>query len=561
MNQTVLKELTFNNLLEYSCELYKNNTLSTNLGANSYTYAEFYEKVHDLTKMLIDQGVQKGDRVALLCGNRAEWSMAYFSIVNMGAVVVPILMDFHANEIRHIIRHSEAKGIFISQNKMEVLDDVSESALEFVIHMEDLSLSVYKENSTLSKIITSSSQKIKEVITKIKKLNDDIKEDDIAVILYTSGTTGQSKGVMLSHKNLVSQPLSAKKLMDFKESDVFLSLLPLAHTFESTIGFLVPFFNGSSVVYIDKTPTPKIILDAMAKVRPTFILMVPLIIEKIFKNKILPQLQKNAIMRFFYSIRFFQKILHKIAGKKLIESFGGRVRFVGIGGAKLSVFVEQFLFDAEFPYAIGYGLTESAPLIAGMTPLMQKKVGSCGRVIENCEIKLDYNVSTNKDEGELLVKGPNIMQGYYKDEQRTNETIVDGWFKTGDLAIVDDDGYIFITGRSKNVIVGPSGENIYPEAIESVINLNEYVLESLVYDDGGRLVARVHLDYEKLDEKFKNEQADSAVHEKIEEFLEQLRVDVNKNVSSFSKIVKFIEQSEPFVMTPTKKIKRYLYTR
>ncbi|MCV6607573.1 MAG: AMP-binding protein, partial [Campylobacterales bacterium] len=323
--------------------------------------------------------------------------------------------------------------------------------------------------------------------------------------------------------------------------------------FECSIGFLIPLIYGSQIQYIEKPPTPKILVDALGKVRPTFMVSVPLIIEKIFKNKIYPNLTKNIALRTAYKVPMIRKKLHKVAGKKLIETFGGRLHFFGIGGAKISAQVEAFLDEADFPYTIGYGLTETSPLLSG-TVAQYRRLRSAGTMLHG----LEYRINENK---ELVVKGPNIMMGYYKDEERTKEVLEDGWFNTGDLGVIDQDGYLFIEGRSKNVIVGPSGENIYPEQIESKLNDYEFVLESVVYLDSNRLQARVHLDYEKLDEKFNTDNVpDSQVEQKIQELLEEIRIDLNESVSSFSKIMKFIEQREPFVKTATKKIKRYLYT-
>ncbi|MEN8304182.1 MAG: AMP-binding protein, partial [Campylobacterota bacterium] len=384
-------------------------------------------------------------------------------------------------------------------------------------------------------------------------------EDDIASLLYTSGTTGHSKGVMLSHKNLVTNAMSAHIQLDISEDDTFLSILPLAHTLECTVGLAIPILHGSCVYYIDKTPTPSVLLKSFGIVRPTMMLSVPLIIEKIYKNKVLPKFTGSLIMKTLYGIPFFRKKLNVIAGKKLIETFGGRLKFFGIGGAPLSPFVEKFLIEAKFPYIVGYGLTETAPLLSGSVSGGRIKAGSAGIPTAGVELAIkDKNPETGI--GEIIAKSPSVMLGYYKDEQQSAEVMEDGWFLTGDLGYIDEDGFLFISGRSKNVIIGPAGENIYPEQIESVINQNEAVMDSLMMEQGGKLVARVHLDYELIDKMFEAENAPEAeVRQKIADFLEEMRVDVNSQISSFSRMVRFIEQIEPFVKTPTKKIKRYLY--
>jgi len=375
-------------------------------------------------------------------------------------------------------------------------------------------------------------------------------EDDLATLIYTSGTTGNSKGVMLSHKNLVTNALSAHKHVKIHRDDVWLSILPLAHTFECTVGLTVPLLHGSSVYYVDKVPTPSVLMKAFKVVRPTMMVSVPLIIEKIYKNKVLPTFTKSFIMKTLYKIGFIRKILNKIAGKKLLESFGGRLRFFGIGGAGISKYVEQFLIEAEFPYIVGYGLTETAPLLAGSVLGDKIRPHSTGIAMAGVELKI-RNKDPKTGNGEIIAKSPSVMMGYYKDEEQTAEVMEDGWFLTGDLGYIDEDGYLFINGRSKNVLIGQGGENIYPEQIEATINQQNGVLDSLVMHKNEQLIAKVHLDYELLDEDAK---------EDVEKLLEDMRKDVNTQVSSFSKILKFVEQKEEFVKTPTKKIKRYLYT-
>lgn len=403
-------------------------------------------------------------------------------------------------------------------------------------------------------------QRTREMTQRISNSVEKPQEDDLAAIIYTSGTTGHSKGVMLSHKNLVTNALSAYNKVTITKEDVFLSILPLAHTFECTAGFIVPILHGSSIYYIDKVPTPSVLLKAFEVVKPTMMFSVPLIMEKIYKNKILPKFTGSFIMRLLYKIPIIRKILNSIAGKKLFKSFGGRLRFFGIGGAGLSPFVEQFLIEAGFPYVIGYGLTETSPLIAGSKLGEKPRFKSTGTPFGGVSIKIkDKDPQTG--EGEIVVQSPSVMLGYYKDEAKTAEIMEDGWFLTGDLGYIDDDGYLYISGRSKNVIIGSGGENIFPEQIEAIINQQEAVLDSLVLQQEDKLIARIHLDYELLDKKFRaNTNPDAKVKEEINAFLEQMRNEVNSQLASYSKIVKFVEQIEPFVKTPTKKIKRYLYT-
>jgi len=545
-----LDNFTLPALLERSVNLYRDNNALSKVSQEPMTYSDLHAHVFTMIALLKANGIKKGDKVALLSENMPNWAVAYFSVTYFGAVIVPILPDFHPADVQHIIRHSEAKAVFVSNKHLQTIEEIEESNLTFVIRLDDLTLI---DELTNHSYIAKIQQRIAS-----KELPQPA-EDDMAALLYTSGTTGHSKGVMLSHKNLVTNAMSAYKNISILPQDTFLSILPLAHTLECTVGMIVPILHGADVVYIDKTPTPNVLIKAFGIVKPTMMLSVPLIIEKIYKNKILPKFTGSAVMRFLYNIPFVRKKLNKIAGKKLIETFGGRLRFFGIGGAPLARYVEEFLKEAEFPYIIGYGLTETAPLIAGTRMGMPIKIGSTGLPMVGVEVKINDPREDN-GEGEIYVKSPSVMLGYYKDEQQTKEVMEDGWFKTGDLGYIDADGYLFISGRSKNMILGPSGENIYPEQIEAIINEHETVLDSLVLLKEGKLIARIHLDYELIDKMFKADNTpESEVKEKINKLLEEMRIETNKKLASFSKITKFVEQIEPFVKTPTKKIKRYLY--
>ena len=548
-----LENFTLPALLNRSVELYKDASVFSKVAQEPMTYEEFDQKVKDMILLLKENGISKGDKVALLSENMPNWGVAYFAVTYFGGVIVPILPDFHPSDVHHIIRHSEAKAMFVSKKHLQTIEELENSELKFVIKLDDLTL--VDEMTNHSYI-----QKLGKKLEKMNLLKQISKpqEDDMAALLYTSGTTGHSKGVMLSHKNLVTNAMSAYKNVTITHEDVFLSILPLAHTLECTVGMIIPVLHGSHVVYIDKTPTPNVLIKAFSIVKPTMMLSVPLIIEKIYKNKVLPKFTNSFVMRTLYSIPFVRKQLNKVAGKKLIETFGGRLRFFGIGGAPLSGYVEKFLAEANFPYIIGYGLTETSPLISGTRIGDKVRIGSAGLPMVGVEIKIkDPN---EEGEGEIIVKSPSVMLGYYKDEKQTAEVMEDDWFLTGDLGYLDEDGYLFISGRSKNMILGPSGENIYPEQIESLINEHETVADSLVVQIDGKLVARIHLDYELIDKMFKaHNEPDAVVKQKIEEHLETMRQETNEKLASYSKITKFIEQIEPFVKTPTKKIKRYLY--
>ncbi len=554
-----LENFTLRALLERSVSLYGENAALSKVAQEPMNYIELNEKVQEMIILLQNNGISKGDKVVLLSENMPNWAVAYFAVTYFGAVIVPVLPDFHVSDVHHIIRHSEAKAVFVSQKHLSTIEELSKSDLKFVIELDSL---VELDEFTNHGYMT----KIKQSLNSIEKISSHMKdtipdEEDMAALLYTSGTTGHSKGVMLSHKNLVTNAMSAYKNIDIKPDDVFLSILPLAHTLECTVGLIIPLLHGSSVVYIDKTPTPSVLLKAFGIVKPTMMVSVPLIIEKIYKNKILPKFTSSFLMRNIYKIPFARKKLNLVAGKKLIETFGGRIRFFGIGGAGISPYVEEFLKEANFPYIIGYGLTETSPLIAGGRIGEPIKLRSTGIPMVGVEVKI-VKEDEEQDEGEIYVKSPSVMLGYYKDEDQTKEVMEDGWFKTGDLGYLDEDNYLFISGRSKNVIIGSGGENIYPEQIEATINQHEAVLDSLVMERvDGKLIAKVHLDYELVDKMFKaDSKPDAQVKADIEALLEEMRVDVNSKISSYSRMVQFVEQIDPFVKTPTKKIKRYLYT-
>jgi Long-chain acyl-CoA synthetases (AMP-forming) len=554
-----LENFTMKELFERSVALYGDKNALGFISQTPITYAQMAQQVSKMSLLLQEHGIRKGDKVAILSENMPNWGIAYLSISIIGAVVVPILPDFHPSEVKHILRHSEAKGIFISLKYHGVLEDSHAPELEFAINIENLEfLEDFRESGYLAQL----KQKVKEKIHNHHAHHDTTpQEEDICAIIYTSGTTGHSKGVMLSHKNIVTNAMSTHSVVKITPDDVFFSVLPLAHTFECTVGFIVPLLHGACVYYSNKAPTPSVLLRAFESVKPTMMLSVPLIIEKIYKNKVLSKMNESFWTRNLYKFPLFRKQLNKIAGKKLLEVFGGRLKFYGIGGAALPAYVEEFLYEASFPYVVGYGLTETAPLLAGTPMDKPTKVRSTGPAMYGVELKIK-NPDPATGLGEICAKSPSIMRGYYKDEEKTKEVFdEEGWFLTGDLGSIDEEGYLFIRGRSKNVIVGPSGENIYPEQIESIINRHELVLESLVLEADGKLVARIHLDYELIDKMFESHKnSDAHVKEEITKLLETMRTEFNTQLASFNKLVKCVEQIEPFVKTPTKKIKRYLYT-
>lgn len=559
-----LEKFTFRHLLQRSAETFPDKPALTFVDGEPLTYSQLAGQAEELSIFLHEKGIARGDRVALLSENMPNWVVAYFAITTMGAVVVPILTDFHATEVHHILRHSEAKAIFVSQRMYEKLHDGRFDNLELVILLDEFrEIPPEIPVDKLTELLKKGSHeivKLKEAARRMTgRLDTEVQEDDLASIIYTSGTTGRSKGVMLTHKNIVFNAAATLKIQMVTDKDRLLSVLPLSHTYECTIGMVIPLMQGATVYYLDKPPTARALLPAMEIVKPTMMLTVPLIIEKIYKMRIAPKFHSNALIRGLYRLPPVRRKLHQVAGKKLEETFGGSLHFFGIGGALLAPDVEKFLREAKFPYAIGYGLTETSPLVAGCSPTLTR-YRSTGPPLPDLEVIIhDPNPETG--EGEIWVRGDSVMQGYFHDEERTAEVLTeDGWFRTGDLGILDKDNYLFIKGRLKNMILGPSGENIYPEEIEAVINESDYVLESLVYQREGKLVARVYLNYEELDKELGTTgKSEAQARTRIESLLEDLRKHVNNRVSSFSRLNKIYEQAEPFEKTPTQKTKRYLY--
>lgn len=554
--------LTLRQVIEQSAARFPERPAVSDLGEEPLSYKEFHESVQGLSHWLSEQGIVFGDAVGILAENSSHWAIAYFAITSMGAVAVPILIEFHSDAIVHIIRHSEAKAVFVSEKLFSKIEDAVFDPSPLFISLESFSpISQGMTRDTLKDLKSKGLRefrKWKDMAMRLAlKMPAEPTENDLAAIIYTSGTTGHSKGVMLTHKNIVSNVSAVHDIVMLTEKDRMLSILPLPHTFACTLGLVLPIFHGVHVYYLDKPPTGRVLLPAMAAVRPTVMLSVPLIMEKIFKTNVLPKLTGNSLSKRLYQVPVVRKLMNRMAGRKLLATFGGELWLLAIGGAPLAADAERFLREAKFPFTIGYGLTEASPILSGTAP-EHARPASAGTPLKGVSIRLgDVNPATG--EGEILAKGPNIMRGYFKLPEVTEAAFTeDGWMRTGDLGAIDKDGYVYIKGRSKNVIIGPSGENIYPEEVESFFFSSPYVLEVLVYQHEGRLTARVHLDSAKLDEVLAGV-TDGEMGNKRQELLEEIRQSVNAKVSSFARILKIIEQTEPFEKTATQKIKRYLY--
>ena len=514
-------------LLEFSFTRYGDKPFLHFIDGPGYTYAEFHAKVYEVGELLSRYGLGRNDMIGLLSQNMPNWGVAY-----------PMLPDFSESEIKHILKHSAAKALFVSRKLLPKVLPKALDRLEVIICLDDFSIIKGEPCPDGPAPLPS---------------EEEIQSDDLAAIIYTSGTTGSSKGVMLSHRNLCANLWSTEDARPSFDWDVWLSLLPLSHTLECSMCLLLPMQAGASVNYIEKAPTPSILMNALAKVRPTTILSVPLIIEKVYRSAVLPKLTATPLLRFMHRIPPLRKMMHRKAGKQLFEKFGGRIRFFGIGGARLDPEVERFLLEAHFPYAIGYGLTETSPLIAAAPPDMVR-LGSTGPVVKGVELRLlDKDPKTGV--GEIAVKGDNVFKGYFNNPEATSSAFTeDGWFKTRDLGKLDKDGWLYIKGRSSTTIIGPSGENIYPEEVESVINSHDMVAESLVTNRKGRLTALVHFDSEKLKAFLEStDEFKRTTQEKLENLKKELLEYVNQKVS------KFDPQEEEFEKTATHKIKRYLY--
>ncbi len=525
------------------------------------TYKEMLEKVITVADLLEKKGILYGDRVAILGENSPNWGISYFAILRAGAVAVPILPDFPEADIRHILSDSEAKILFTTQKQLQKVGDLGNSKLKHIITLDDFKTDDQAlDVEPFSNIMDLAIDFIKKIPKHIGLKTKEITEDDLASIIYTSGTSGHSKAVMLTHKNLLSNAITMNKLIDINPDWTFLSVITLSHSLEFTTGFLFPLFNGARIVYLGASPTPSLLEKACKVEKPQAICAVPLILEKIYKKKVLPVLERNSFIKIITKVPGIKKKIYKKINNKLIEFFGGKLIVMAIGGALFNIKAETFFRNSGFPYLVGYGLTETSPLLAG-GPFGDRtiKISSTGKPVPGVEIKID-NADKDTGIGDILARGPNVMKGYYKNPELTREVLSDdGWFKTGDLGYFDNFNNLHITGRSKNMILMSNGENIYPEAIEEKINSAIYVMESLVIENNNRLEAWVYPDYDLIDSDTRGK-TEKQKREFIIQMLDRLKKDINSQLSSFSKISRVIEQKEPFVKTATLKIKRYLYS-
>lgn len=557
MDAQVDVRMTLNYIIDSSAERFGDSPAIGMAMQEPYTYRNFHRRIMALATNLQKEGIAKGDRVAILAENSDCWGMAYLAIVRLGAIAVPILPDLPESDVHHILSEMKVDVVFTTQRQIEKLYEFSGKLKGSIVTLDDSdSIVGTLDVVPFSKYLQDAIHIIEQHGTPEFEL---VEEEDIASILYTSGTSGHSKAVMLSHKNLTANAYAASALADIKPGSVWLSILPMSHTYEFTCGFVLPLLSGARIAYAGKTPTPAILQRLCEHEKPWAIFAVPLVLEKIYKKRVLPQIEKSTALSLVCKTSFGRKLIYKKIGKKLVDFFGGELGFMGIGGAALNPEVEQFLSEAGFPYLIGYGMTESSPLIAG-GPLGDKTiaVASTGKPIPGAEVKIaDPDPETGV--GEIIVNGPSVMQGYYNDKEETDKVLTeDRWLSTGDLGRFDDEGNLFVTGRLKNIIVMGNGENVYPEIIEHKINSFQWVVESLVIEKNNTLEAWVYPDYEYVDEQTSG-QSGQERREVISKFLEEMRVSLNGDLSKASRITKVHERREPFMKTATHKIKRYLY--
>jgi long-chain acyl-CoA synthetase len=551
-----LERFTIPEIVEKSSICYAGLPALALTGCPPISYEDLEPMTRRVAALLTLLGAAPGHRVAILAESRPEWGIAYLGISRAACVVVPILTDFTSDQVATILDHSESHILFVSRRCLAKLGRAAEGRA--VVAVED-----FRTISAPSGIPLPDSVAVDRAAADL--VLPEVKSEDLAAIVYTSGTMGKPKGVMLSQRNIVHDGWSVRFIMLIGPKDRLLSILPLAHTYEFSVGFIYPLMQGSSIHYLDRPPSPSALMPALKALRPTTMLTVPLIIEKVYRSSVKPALEKIPL----YSLRLFRPLLERMAGAKLKRSFGGRLRIFGIGGAPLAEEVEAFLYRIRFPCAMGYGLTETAPLAAGSSP-HGFRLHSIGPAIHGVDIRI-ADPRPDTGEGEIQIRGPNVMSGYYKDPERTAEVFTaDGYFRSGDLGVLDSGGRVSVRGRLKTMILGSSGENIYPEEVEAVINSSPFVQESLVYGDNAGLTALVQLKPETvatalgkaMDSVAQYAETSLENAEKaLTVLLERIKQEANARLSAFSRISKVHLQLEPFEKTPTQKIKRFLYPK
>ncbi len=515
-----------------------------------YTFSEIAKNIKSLHLFYQLEGLKKGDKIAVLGRNSANWGTVFLSALSAGIIIVPILPDFNETNTNHIINHSEAKLIIGAKSLLNKIDFENDENLRTVLILEDFSLYASKDENT-SYRLNDAFQYYKD--NKLEKENFIFEKQDseeTSILSYTSGTSGFTKGVMIPERSLVSNIIFAQDHMPLQPGHKVVSFLPMAHVYGLLFEFLFPVTLGCHITFLSKMPSPAVITKVFGEIKPHLILSVPLIIEKIYKKRILPTIEKPH-MKFLLRIPGISSIILKKIKEKLSDTFGGRFFELVIGGAPMSADVEKFFRKIKFPFSIGYGMTECGPLIS-YEAWDKTLEGSAGKLVDRMEVRIDSS-DPYKIVGEIQVKGENVMTGYYKNEVITKESFTeDGWLKTGDLGILDKNNFIFIKGRSKNMILGPSGQNIYPEEIEARISNQHYVAECVVTSKQDKLIAMVYPDFEAME-------ADKVTLEDLPGIMEDNRKRLNAELPKYEQVSSFELVTEEFEKTPKKNIKRFKY--
>ena len=519
-----------------------------------YTYGEVAEKIARLHLLFKHCSLRRGDKISVIGKNNAHWCIAYMATITYGAIIVPILQDFTPNDVHHIVNHSESVFLFTSDSIWENLEEEKLTGLRGVFSLTDFRCLYQRDGETIQKFLKNTDKEMHALYPKGFTREDvqytTLSNDKVMLLNYTSGTTGFSKGVMLTGNNLAGNVTFGIRTELLKKGDKVLSFLPLAHAYGCAFDFLTATAVGTHVTLLGKTPSPKIIMKAFEEVKPNLIITVPLVIEKIYKNIIQPLINKKG-MKWALNIPLLDTQIYNQIRKRLIDALGGRFKEIIIGGAAMDKEVEEFFYKIKFPFTIGYGMTECGPIIC-YEDWRRFKPGSCGKAVPRMDVKV---LSSDPENivGEIVCKGPNVMLGYYKNEEATQEVIdKDGWLHTGDLALMDAEGNVTIKGRSKNLLLSASGQNIYPEEIEDKLNNLPYVAESIIVQQNEKLVGLVYPDF---DDAF----AHGLKNEDIEQIMEENRVALNDTLPAYSQISKMKIYPEEFEKTPKKSIKRYLY--
>ncbi|MBN2460694.1 MAG: AMP-binding protein [Candidatus Cloacimonetes bacterium] len=525
----------------------------TNFRGETLTYEGLADRILFLHYIFQKLGLKKDDKISILGKNSINWAVTYLAIVSYGAVVVPILPDFKASDVHHIVNHSDSLVLFSLGSLYENLDAKKMQNLIAIFSLDDFSIFSIKKKGNediLKNARTNYLEKYRGILNRNNFKLTNIENNSLASLVYTSGTTGFSKGVMLSHNSLAANIDFALRHMPLKPGDKIVSFLPIAHVFGCVFEFLFPIASGCHITFLAKIPSPKIIMTAFQEVHPRLILSVPLVIEKIYRKQIKPVLSKP-LMKILLKIPLMRNKIHAKINNKLNHVFGGNFTEIVIGGAALNEEVETFLKTIRFKYTVGYGMTECAPLIS-YTGWQDFRMKSTGQIVDTMEVKINSS-DPYKEIGEILVRGENVMNGYYKNEEATREALdKEGWLHTGDLGLIDRDNFIFIKGRSKSMILGSSGQNIYPEEIESKLNNLPYIQESIVIKRQSQLIALVYPDLESVD-------AGQISENQLEEIMQKNKSLLNTDMPAYMKINKIEIYPEEFEKTPKKSIKRFLY--